>query len=138
MKAEIINAAEVSRPSLWNPDALANWSLLLTPIFGAYLVAENYKATGELSDAKRAIEWFYFGFAVLLSAILLAPFGLFAVSMLIYIAYLLSWYFMSARKQSRGVMSKYGKNYERQPWGKVLVIGIASNVVWQLIVNATL
>lgn len=122
-------------PSLWNPDALANWSLLLTPLFGSYLVAENYKAMGKPKDAKGAMDWFYIGIAVFLSVFLFSPFGLFGVLILVYLAYLLSWYFMSARKQKRAVLSAYGKNYERQPWGKVLVIGIAVMIVWQVIVR---
>lgn len=125
-------------PSLWNPNALANWSLLLSPLFGSYLVAENYKAMERPSDAKKAMEWFYIGSAIFLSVFLLSPFGLFGVSMLIYVAYLLIWYFMSARKQNNAVLSKYGNNYEHQPWGKVLAIGIAANVVWQIIVRAFL
>lgn len=124
-------------PSLWNPNALANWSLLLSPLFGSYLVAENYKAMEKISDAKKAMEWFFIGIAILLSTFLLAPFGLFGVSILIYVGYLFSWYFMSARKQNSSVLSQYGKNYDRQPWGKVLAIGIAANVMWQIIVSAT-
>ncbi|HCI54257.1 MAG TPA: hypothetical protein DE312_13225 [Gallionella sp.] len=142
MKEEQSNSAHTSAtcapPSLWNPNALANWSLLLSPLFGAYLVAENYKAMEKASDAKKAMEWFYIGSAVLLSTFLLVPFGLFGASMVIYIGYLFSWYFMSARRQNSAVLLKYGKSYERRPWGKVLVIGIAANVVWQVIVKVTL
>ncbi len=139
MKEENNNDSVVaSTPSLWNPNALVNWSLLLTPLFGSYLVAKNYKAMDKPDQEKKAMEWFYIGIAVLLSAFLLAPFGLFGVSMAIYIGYLFSWYFMSARKQASAVLSNFGKNYDRQLWGKVLSIGIALNVVWQLIVNATL
>lgn len=137
-ESKMIDCAVASIPSLWNPNALVNWSLLLTPLFGSYLVARNYKAMYKPDQEKKAMEWFYIGIAVLLSAFLLAPFGLFGVSMAIYIGYLFSWYFMSARKQSSAVLSEFGKNYDRQPWGKVLSIGIALNVVWQLIVNATL
>lgn len=137
-KESKIDCAVASIPSLWNPNALVNWSLLLTPLFGSYLVARNYKAMYKPDQEKKAMEWFYIGIAVLLSAFLLAPFGLFSVSMAIYIGYLFSWYFMSARKQCSAVLSEFGKNYDRQPWGKVLSIGIALNIVWQLIVNATL
>jgi hypothetical protein len=123
-------------PSLWNPDALANWSLLLSPLFGSYLVAENYKAMEKPKEAKGAMDWFYIGTATFLSVLLFSPFGLFGVSLLIYVTYLFSWFFMSARKQKRVVLSEYGKNYERQPWGKVLAIGVAANIVWQIIVRA--
>lgn len=122
-------------PSLWNPTALANWSLLLTPLFGSYLLAENYKAMGKPKEAKKAMEWLYVGIAIFLSAFLLSPFGLFGVALLIYLVYLVSWNFMAARKQQRAVLLAYGKSYERQPWGKVLVIGIAAIIVWQTIVR---
>lgn len=123
-------------PSLWNPAALANWSLLLTPLFGSYLLAENYKAMGKPKEAKKAMEWFYLGIAIFLSVFLLSPSGLFGVALLTYLLYLVSWNFMSARKQQRAVLSEYGKTYERQPWGKVLAIGIAAIIVWQIIVRA--
>lgn len=124
-------------PSLWNPSALANWSLLLTPLFGAYLLAENYKAMGKPKEAKKAMEWFYLGIAIFLSVILFSPFGLFGVALLIYLVYLVSWNFMAARKQQRAVLLAYGKSYERQPWGKVLVIGIAAIIAWQIIVRVS-
>lgn len=123
-------------PSLWNPSALANWSLFLTPLFGSYLLAENYKAMGKPKEAKKAMEWFYLGIAIFLSVFLLSPSGLFGVALLTYLLYLVSWNFMSARKQQRAVLSEYGKTYERQPWGKVLAIGIAAIIVWQIIVRA--
>ena len=142
MKEEQSYSASIQQtgtaPSLWNPDALANWSLLLTPIFGSYLVAENYKAMGKSKEAKGAMDWLYIGIAIILSGFIFSSFGAYGiyVIMLVYLAYLLSWFFMSARKQKRIVLSEYGKNYERQPWGKVLAIGIAVMVVWQIIVSA--
>ncbi|MDD4930189.1 MAG: hypothetical protein PHP85_13055 [Gallionella sp.] len=133
----VANHETNATPPLWNPDALANWSLLLTPIFGSYLVSENYKAMGNSKDAKSAMDWFYIGIAAILSAFLIVPLGMygFGIWMLIYLAYLLSWFFMSARKQKHAVLSKYGKNYERQPWGKVLVISIVAIVVLPKIMN---
>jgi len=121
-------------PAVWNPNALANWSILLTPLFGAYFVTENYKAMGLSKEAKKSMEWFYIGIAVMLSPILLSavfPVAGFIVALIAYVIYLISWYFLSARKQHGVVMAAYGKNYERQPWGKILAIGIAAQIVWQ-------
>lgn len=140
--SQTINAANRNyigvSPPLWNPNALANWSLLLSPLFGAYLVAENYKAMEKSKDAKKAMEWFYSGIAIFLSVLLLSPFHLFGFAMFAYVVYLFSWYFMSARKQNSVVVQQYGETYERQPWGKVIVIAIAANIVWQVILKVAL
>lgn len=125
-------------PALWNPSALANWSLLLSPLWGSYLVAKNYAAMGAQKDAKKAMEWFYVGIAVLLSVFILSPFGWFGAAMLVYVVYLVLWNFMSARKQLRAVVAAYGKDYERQPWGKVLAVGVAALLAWQIIVQVAL
>lgn len=126
-------------PSLWNPIALANWSLLLTPVWGAYLVAANYKTMGKSKEKEEAMVWFYVGIVFfLLSAFLLAPSGVSGLggAFLIYLIYLVSWNFMSARKQQRAVLAEYGDIYKRQPWAKVLTIGIAAIIMWQIIVSA--
>jgi hypothetical protein len=34
-------------PALWNPNAAANWSLLFSPMFGAWLHMKNWAALGE-------------------------------------------------------------------------------------------
>lgn len=36
--------------TLWNPNAAVNWSVLFTPIFGAWIQAKNWKALGALSS----------------------------------------------------------------------------------------
>lgn len=126
-----------SKPAFWNPIALSNWSFFLTPIFGTYLVAENYKTMGKTKEAKGSMEWFYVSIAVMLSGLLLTPmfrvYG-FVIWMVAYLANFLIWNFRSARKQNQDILSVYGKGYDRQPWGKVLAIGIAAIIVWQLIV----
>lgn len=46
-------------PALWNPRAVANLSFLLTPMFGAYLHAENWKALGDTHQASKSMKWFW-------------------------------------------------------------------------------
>lgn len=125
--------------ALWNPLALANWSFLLTPVFGAYLVTQNYKAMGREKDAQGAMEWCYISIGVLLSVLVLRSLGDIGgvIILLAYIANLLAWNFRSARKQHREILAEYGKDYPRQPWGRVLVIGLAVSIAWQVIVGAT-
>ena len=38
-------------PPLWNPNAAANWSLLLSPAFGAFLHMKNWEELGEPAKA---------------------------------------------------------------------------------------
>ncbi len=127
-------------PALWNPLALTNWNFLLTPVFGSYLLVENYKAMGRTIEAKNAKEWFYVAIAIILSPLLLSASGVFdlffPILFLCYIAYLFSWYFICARKQRRIIIAEYGNNYIRQPWGKVLAIGVAANILWQILVRS--
>lgn len=127
-----------TNPALWNPSALANWSILLTPLFGSYFVAENYKAIGQEKEAKGAMVWLYIGVAIMVSIFFVELFNLssyFRKIMPAYFVYLMSWYFLSARKQQRCIVSEYGKDYERQPWMRVLAIDGAAMVAWQLLLR---
>lgn len=144
LSQNIRQSAPAAAPSFWNPIALSNWSFFLTPIFGAYLVTENYKAMGNANEAKRSMDWFYISIAVILSGfVLMNTFGFsgsslmyaFGIFILAYLTTFLIWNFRSARKQHRYILSVYGKNYARQPWGKVLVIGIAAYIVCSLILR---
>lgn len=128
----------LTNPAFWNPSALANWSILLTPLFGSYLVTENYTAMGNEEAAKGAKVWLFIGAAIMVSAftsLLLGFTKFFMVVLLAYFAYLISWYFLSARKQHRGILAEYGNDYERQPWLRVLAIGGAGMVAWQLLLR---
>jgi cation transporter-like permease len=44
-------------PTLWNPGAAANWSLLFSPAFGAFLHMKNWEALGEPGKASTAKTW---------------------------------------------------------------------------------
>ena len=100
------SAAAVA-PPLWNPDAIGNWSLLLTPLFGAFLVARNWQALGEYGRARRASYWFYIGLPLYFFAIALPVAGF---------ALLVIWYFFSNRPQAKYVRERFGTNYPRRPW----------------------
>ena len=133
------HASPVPSPAFWNPLALSNWSLVLTPVFGSYLVAENYRSMGKAKEVKGAMEWFYISVAVMLAGLLLLPlfgdyYG-FAIWMFAYLACFLTWNFRSARRQNKEILSMHGKDYERQPWGKVLSVGIVLVVIWQVVIR---
>lgn len=110
-------------PPIWNPNAAANWCLIFTPAFGAYLHMLNWRALGENDRAATSMKWFYVAIG------LLVLYALIAVTMqtaaegltwLIGFVFLLSWYFGSARSQAKYVKEKYGGTYVRLPWGKPL------------------
>ena len=45
-------------PALWNPNAAANWCLIFTPAFGAFLNMLNWDALGEGERAASSKRWF--------------------------------------------------------------------------------
>lgn len=94
-------------PPLWNPDAIGNWSLVLTPLFGAVLVARNWRALGEPGRARAASAWFYVGIPLYFFALALPVAGF---------ALLVIWYFLSNRLQAKYVRERFGNDYPRQPW----------------------
>lgn len=112
-------------PALWNPNAAANWSLLFTPAFGAYLHSRNAEALGRTDEAKANKVWFYLslgylGFVFVSDFILpTIPEGLFRLAGLVL---LLGWYFSLAKKQIRYVKETYRGGYDRKPWRKPLLI----------------
>ena len=44
----------MNAPPLWNPNAAANWSLLFSPAFGAFVHMKNWQALGEPEKAANA------------------------------------------------------------------------------------
>lgn len=118
---------EVS-PAIWNPNSAANWSLLFSPAFGAYLHMKNWEALGEPIKASVAKVWVLVTLLALAGTALAAAFlpnprSLDGVSRTLGLILLLSWYFSSGRSQVQYVKSRYGKDYPRRSWGKPLLLG---------------
>jgi hypothetical protein len=115
-------------PAIWNPNSAANWSLLFSPAFGAYLHMKNWEALGEPGKASVAKVWVLVTLLALAGITLAAAFlpnprSLDGVSRTIGLGLLLSWYFSSGRSQTEYVKSRYGKDYPRRSWGKPLLLG---------------
>ena len=111
--------------SLWNPNAAANWSLLFTPAFGAYIHARNAEALGRADEAKANKVWFYIslgylGFVLMSNWIPAIPEGPFRLAAL---AILLGWYFSLGKKQVKYVNETYPNSYSRKSWTKPLLVG---------------
>jgi len=115
-------------PAIWNPNSAANWSLVFTPAFGAYLHMKNWEALGEPAKASVAKVWILVTLLALAGITLAAAFlpnprSLDGVSRTVGLVLLLSWYFSSGRSQVGYVKSRYGKDYPRRSWGKPLLLG---------------
>lgn len=137
----------VGQDAIWNPIACANWSLIFTPVFGSYLHMLNWKTLGESEKAANASNWFLAGLILLAAYIpVLAMFrpnstGTPIVTLVVplsYLAYLIAWYFVSARNQSRYVKMKLGDGYPRRPWGKALLAGLALLVVYRVVLGVAI
>ena len=120
-------------PPLWNPNAAASWSLLLSPAFGAFLHMKNWQALGEPDKAATAKTWFIVILFLLVGVILLSAFmpevkALDGLSRIVSIALLLSWYFSSARSQVAFVTGRFGTNYPRRGWLKPISLALLALV----------
>lgn len=125
---------------LWNPHALANWSVLFTPVFGAILASANWRQLGNQGRADAAMRWAY-GAAIVAGlpflGILIGMNGTFdpvLVSVLmgtwpfLVVLTLGLWYFLSIRPQARFIRDNFGTAYARQSWGKPLGVAVTAVV----------
>jgi len=120
-------------PPLWNPNAAANWSLLFSPIFGAFLHMKNWQVLGEPAKASAAKVWVVVGIAVfvvlaLASALVPNEKATDGLSRVVAIALLFSWYFASARHQAAYVKARFGTAYPRKGWSKALLLAVLALV----------
>ena len=124
-KANLEREASEEAPALWNPNAAANWCLLLSTAFGAYLHMKNWQALGEADLALASRRWLIVSVAVLTAAILGSAFFP-RVSLAVNAAgfiLLISWYFASARAQARYVRERFGDTYPRKGWLLPIFLG---------------
>ena len=116
--------------AIWNPNAAANWSLLFSPAFGAYLHMLNWRSLGQPGRAAAAQHWFLASLTMLLVYVLLGVFmadsrAADAASRGLGFVYLITWYFAAGRSQARYVKEKFGADYPRKPWGRALGLAVA-------------
>ncbi len=128
-KADVSSATE-NVPPLWNPNAAANWCLLLSTAFGAYLHMKNWEALGESRKANISMVWMIVSILFLLGNIFLgttvsgtgAQYQQKTVHLqtlnLPLLLVLLGWYFLSARAQVKYIKDRFGDNYPRKGWLK--------------------
>ena len=126
-----VTQAETRPGAIWNPNAAANWSLLFSPAFGSYLHMLNWRALGESDKAATAKVWFYASLALLIAYPVIGVLGgdtkeVNGLTRALGLGFLLTWYFTEGRAQAKYVKDKWGYAYDRKPWLKPLLWGVAA------------
>ena len=115
--------------AIWNPNAAAGWSMLFTPIFGSWLQMLNWRALGLPDKAKLSQRWLYASLGLMVFCVLLLL--LFGdkegsdIAKPILFLYLCIWYFADGRTQGKYIEERFGADYHKKSWGKVLLIAFA-------------
>ena len=119
--------SRVDGPAIWNPNAAANWSLLFSPAFGAYLHARNAERLGRHDEAISNQRWFYGSLVFVAASILSVFFPAMsdAPFRLVGLVILATWYFTLAKKQAAFVKQTFGTGYQKRSWVQPLLIGFA-------------
>jgi hypothetical protein len=127
-------------PALWNPGAATAWSLLFTPVFGAWMQMRNWRALGEPAQAARSRAWAVgsaiFTLAIGIGAVLL-PISPAIDRMLNWsgMALLLVWYFANGREQIKYVKDRHGTRYPRMGWAIPLLAAFGILVAYAMTVG---
>jgi hypothetical protein len=128
--------------ALWNPNAAALWSVIFTPLFGAYLHALNWRALGDKEREEASMTWVFGAGAMVLLMLLVEmvvtkPYNKGdSVSHTIEFIFLLAWYFLSGRAQAKLVKEKFGGSYPRKSWRQPLLMGLAGFGIYILLMIA--
>jgi hypothetical protein len=131
-------ATEPVRLQLWNPDVAANWSLLLTPAFGAYLHATNWRTLGkpERVTANMVWVWVTVAFLALNLGMLFVPdfHAMAGIMQMVGLGLLFGWYFSQGRPQAQYVKATLRWDYIKKGWGRPLLAGFAAVGVYTTVV----
>jgi uncharacterized membrane protein len=116
-------------PALWNPTAAGVWSLLFSPIFGACLHMQNWKALGQPEKATASKKWIFgsslFFITVACSSLFMPESkALDNAGTLGGLALLIAWYYAIGKSQQTYVAARFGKQYPRRSWTIPLAIAI--------------
>lgn len=120
--------ADAAAPALWNPNAAANWSLLFSPAFGAFLQMKNWQALNEPEKAAAAKQWAIWSVMLLIGLVLLSVAlpeskALDAISRWAGIGMLIAWYVGNGRAHANYVKERFGGVYPRKRWLKPISLG---------------
>jgi hypothetical protein len=123
-------------PALWNPTAAGCWSILFSPIFGAYLHMLNWRALGQPEKAAASKRWvagsIAFIVAMTLASVLQPESRVMEIlSQVSGLVLLIVWYYAIGKSQQTYVAARFGKQYPRRGWAVPLLgaIGIFIGVM---------
>jgi|GEM_PF-5052003 len=120
---------DTRQPTLWNPNAAGLWSFFLTPAFGAWLHAKNWKEIGHPDKAKRSMLWVYASIAYASIVVAVTALSVSAVMPLLFhaisVAFFAAWWMKSGNEQYKYV-SKQFPGYHKKGWTRPLVIAVVS------------
>ena len=117
-------------PNLWNPNTAACWSVIFTPIFGAWVHARNWNSLNRPQEEKWSMMFVY---GLMLLNLIVIAYTLFISepktgSGTITVGLLLTWYF-SLGKQQVNYLKENIPNYEKKSWIKPILLGILGYII---------
>ncbi|HDR9499775.1 TPA: DUF1311 domain-containing protein [Burkholderia cepacia] len=129
---------------IWNPSTAASLSVVLTPTFGSYLHASNWRTLGQPERAAASKVWFYVSLLVL-AVMAIAATGLVGkagadndtirgavnIGGLIYFVV---WYMLSGRKQVSYVKEQFGKTYAKKSLVKPVLVAFACAIAYAAVI----
>jgi GYF domain 2 len=115
---------------LWNPNAAACWSLLLSPAFGAYLHSQNWRTLGDKQRARANMVWFFL-LIIMLVVVTFVPFlSSGALPTGIGVGLLAGWYFSQGKYQVDYVKRTFPNGYTKRPIYLALLAGLLAFVIF--------
>jgi hypothetical protein len=128
-------ASAEAAPALWNPTAAGSWSILFSPIFGAYLHMQNWKALGQPEKAAASKMWMFgsIAFFIILgfsSLFMPESQGLDGLARLGGLILLVVWYYTIGKSQQTYVTARFGKQYPRRGWALPMLTAIGLFIVY--------
>ena len=124
--------------SIWNPKAVANWSLLMSPVFGAWLQMLNWRRLGEKGSEQVAAFWLFLSLVFYVALPFVAGAntqpgeqsslnsGL-GASLL----YTIAWYFLHGNSQVQYTSKLLGTDYPKRSWWLPLLLGFVFKAGYQ-------
>lgn len=117
--------------SIWNPTTVSSLSIILTPVFGAYLHSKNWKVLNNTEESKQSMMWFYSSIVIMLLIVIFSTSTNATLLKWVYIGNLLSWYFVSAKNQQAFIRDKTKIRY--QSLVKPILIALPILLIYLLI-----
>ena len=129
-----------SSTDLWNPNVTANWSIIFTPIFGGFIMSNNWKTLGKEALSKKSLIWAYIGIALIVvnlaSSLYLASIGdlitagiVSGVINLTFVIYFLIWRFTVAKEQIAYFKETLTEGYTKKSWSKPMLSVLAAFIL---------